>query len=202
MSFLARCLASSGRELSVNKIAHELKSRGVSTSRETLSSLLSYYEEAYLVFSLSDLSRALADNPRSSAKVYSVDPGMFASFSKAASKEVGQRLETAVFNRLRRLAPVVRTGSLARLTFEHEKKSHEIDFVMGDALLGDAYRLIQVSADITNPKTLQREVSALTAGMFKYGIDESVIVTMDTEEAIETPSGIVRVIPAWKWLID
>ena len=127
---------------------------------------------------------------------------MFASFSKAASKEVGQRLETAVFNRLRRLAPVVRTGSLARLTFEHEKKSHEIDFVMGDALLGDAYRLIQVSADITNPKTLQREVSALTAGMFKYGIDESVIVTMDTEEAIETPSGIVRVIPAWKWLID
>ncbi len=37
--------------------------------------------------------------------------------------------------------------------------------------------------------------------MFKYGIDESVIVTMDTEEAIEAQSGIVRVVPAWKWLI-
>lgn len=202
VSFLTRCLASSGRELSVNKIAHELKSRGVSTSRQTLSSLLSYYEEAYLVFSLGDLNRTLSDNPRSSAKVYAVDPGMFAAFSKAASKEVGQRLETAVFNRLRRLAPVVRTGALARLTFEHEKKSHEIDFVMGDALLGDAYQLIQVSVDITNPKTLQREVSALTAAMFKYGIEESVIVTMDTEEAIETPSGAIRVVPAWKWLID
>lgn len=202
VSFLTRCLASSGRELSVNKISHELKSRGVSTSRETLSSLLSYYEEAYLVFSLGDLNRALADNPRSSSKVYSVDPGLFTAFSKAASKEVGQRLETAVFNKLRRLAPVVRTGALARLTFEHEKKSHEIDFVMGDALLGDAYRLIQVSVDVTNPKTLQREVSALAAGMLKYGIDESVIVTMDSEEAIETPSGIIRVVPAWKWLID
>ena len=202
VSFLTRCLASSGRELSVNKISHELKSRGVSTSRETLSSLLSYYEEAYLVFSLGDLNRALADNPRSSSKVYSVDPGLFTAFSKAASKEVGQRLETAVFNKLRRLAPVVRTGALARLTFEHEKKSHEIDFVMGDALLGDAYRLIQVSVDVTNPKTLQREVSALAAGMLKYGIDESVIVTMDSEETIETPSGIIRVVPAWKWLID
>lgn len=202
VSFLTRCLASSGRELSVNKISHELKSRGVSTSRETLSSLLSYYEEAYLVFSLGDLNRALADNPRSSSKVYSVDPGLFTAFSKAASKEVGQRLEMAVFNKLRRLAPVVRTGALARLTFEHEKKSHEIDFVMGDALLGDAYRLIQVSVDVTNPKTLQREVSALAAGMLKYGIDESVIVTMDSEEAIETPSGIIRVVPAWKWLID
>ena len=202
VSFLTRCLASSGRELSVNKIAHELKSRGVSTSRETLSNLLSYYEEAYLVFSLGDLNRALVDNPRSSAKVYSVDPGMFAAFSKAASEEVGQRLETAVFNKLRRLAPSVRTGALARLTFEHDKKSHEIDFVMGDALLGDAYRLVQVSVDITNPKTLQREVSALTAAMFKYGIDESAIVTMDTEDAIETQTGIIRVVPAWKWLID
>lgn len=38
--------------------------------------------------------------------------------------------------------------------------------------------------------------------MFKYGIDESVIVTMDAEETIETQSGIVRVVPAWKWLID
>lgn len=44
--------------------------------------------------------------------------------------------------------------------------------------------------------------SALAAGMFKYGIDESVIVTMDTEETIETPSGTIRVVPAWKWLID
>ena len=38
--------------------------------------------------------------------------------------------------------------------------------------------------------------------MFKYGIDESVIVTMDTEETIETTSGTIRVVPAWKWLID
>ena len=72
---------------------------------------------------------------------------------------------------------------------------------MGDALLGDVFQLIQVSVDITNPKTLQREVSALTAAMFKYGINESVIVTMDTEETIETQSGIVRVVTAWKWLI-
>ena len=38
--------------------------------------------------------------------------------------------------------------------------------------------------------------------MFRYGIDESVIVTMDAEETIETQPGIVRVVPAWKWLID
>ena len=57
VSFLSRCLASSARELSVNKVTNEFKSRGVSTSRETLGSLLSYYEEAYLLFSRGDLSR-------------------------------------------------------------------------------------------------------------------------------------------------
>lgn len=44
-SFLTRCISSSARELSVNKVANEFKSRGVSASRETLSNLLRYYEE-------------------------------------------------------------------------------------------------------------------------------------------------------------
>ena len=202
MSFLSRCLASSARELSVNKVANEFKSRGVSTSRETLANLLAYYEEAYLVFSLGDLSRALADNPRSSSKVYTVDPGMFAAFSRAASKEEGQRLETAVFNKLRRIAPMARVGSLARLVFEHEGASHEVDFVMGDALLGDVFRLVQVSVDLANPKTRKREVSALDAAMEKYGIDEATIVTMDTEETVATEVGTIHVVPAWKWLLD
>ncbi len=202
VSFLSRCLASSARELSVNKVANEFKSRGVSTSRETLSNLLAYYEDAYLVFSLIDLSRTLADNPRSSSKIYAVDPGMFVAFSRAASKEEGQRLETAVFNKLRRVAPTARAGSLARLTFEHDGASHEVDFVMGDALLGDVYRLVQVSVDLANPKTRKREVSALAAAMEKYGIDESTIVTLDSEETIATGAGTIYVVPAWKWLLD
>ena len=201
-SCLTRCIASSGRELSVNKVVNEFKSRGASTSRETVSSLLSYYEEAYLVFSLGDLNRSLANNPRSSSKVYAVDPGMFAAFSPAASKEEGQRLETAVFNKLRRLAPQARSGSLARLTFEHEGGSHEVDFVMGDALLGDVFQLVQVSVDMSNLKTRRRELSAVEAAMEKYGINEATIVAMDSEETVEMESGVVRVVPAWKWLLD
>lgn len=202
VSFLSRCLSSSARELSVNKVANEFKSRGVSTSRETLSNLLSYYEDAYLVFSLGDLNRALADNPRSSSKVYAIDPGMFAAFSRAASGEEGQRLETTAFNKLRRIAPTARAGSLARLTFEHRGASHEVDFVMGDALLGDVYQLVHVSVDLTNPKTRNREISALAAAMEKYEIDESTIVTMDSEETIAVGAGSIHVVPAWKWLLD
>lgn len=202
VSFLSRCLASSARELSVNKVTNEFKSRGVSTSRETLGSLLSYYEEAYLLFSLGDLSRSLADNSRSSAKVYAVDPGMFVAFSRATSREDGQRLETAVYDKLRRGASDARMGSIARLTFSHEGRSHEIDFVSGDALLGDVYSLVQVSVGMDDPRTRARELGALEAAMGKYGILESTVVTMDSEETIMTGSGVINVLPAWKWLLD
>lgn len=200
-AFLSRCLASSGRELSINKIAGDFKARHVSTSRETLANLLAYYEEAYLLFPLGELTRSLSSNPRSSSKVYAVDPGMFAAFAPAATKELGQRLETAVFDSLRGSMGSARSGALARLLFEENGKKHEVDFAFGDALLGDAYELIQVSVSIDEPKTRMREVSALESGMRKFGLSESTIVTMDAEERIETESGVVNVVPAWKWLL-
>ncbi len=201
-SFLSRCLASSGRELSVNKVVNEFKSRGASTSRETLSNLLDYYQEAYLLFSVRDLGRSISDNSKSSAKVYAVDPGMFAAFSRASANDEGQRLETAAFNKLRRTTPSIRSGSPARLRFEHEGRNHEVDFVAGDTLLGDVYSLVQVSVGIEDSKTRNRELTALTAGMERYGIAESSLVTLDTIETISTDSGTIHVEPAWSWLLD
>lgn len=200
--FLARCLSSSGRELSINKVTNEFKSQGAATSRETLSSLLSYYEQAYLLFSLPDLSRALSDNTRSSTKVYAVDPGMFAAFTKATTQETGQRLETAVFNKLRRLGPIARAGAVSCLHFEWEGRAHEIDFVTGDALLGDVRSLVQVSVSLENSITRNREFSALEAAMARYGIRESTLVTMDMEKSVESSPGTIHVVPAWKWLLD
>lgn len=127
---------------------------------------------------------------------------MFASFSRAATREEGQRLETAVFNKLRRTAPAARSGLLARLTFVHEGSAHEVDFVIADALLGGVYELVQVSVDLANPKTRLREILALESAMEKHGIDDSTIVTMDTEETVHVDSGTVRVVPAWKCLLD
>ncbi len=73
---------------------------------------------------------------------------------------------------------------------------------MGDALLGDMFELVQVSIDLSNPKTRQRELSALEAAMEKYRVGESTVVTMDSEETVTMKSGTVHVIPAWKWLLD
>lgn len=199
--FLARCMASSGRELSVNKVYNEFKSRQIPVSRNTLSDLLAYYEDAYLLFSVSEFSRSLASNTRSASKVYAADPAMFGAFSPAAVSDQGQRLETAVFNALRRRTPAARTGSVCRLLFKNGSRKHEVDFVAGDALLMQAYDLVQVSVEMTNEKTREREIAALDASMAQFDLGESAIVTMDEQTDIPCEHGVVHVMPAWKWLL-
>lgn len=46
----------------------------------------------------------------------------------------------------------MRPGSVCRLLIKDKNKSHEVDFVAGDALLMQAYGLIQVSVDMTSEK--------------------------------------------------
>lgn len=199
--FLARCIASSGRELSVNKVVNEFKSRGISISRETLSRLLSYYEDAYLLFSVREQSVALAENPRSVSKLYAVDPAMFGAFSPARATDAGQRLETAVFDKLRREAFTGRSNVISRAMVGSNSRRHEIDFVVGDALLGEEPQLIQVSTSIEDEAARKRELSALEAGMRRFETDQAILVTFNDDEEVEISSGTIRIVPAWRWLL-
>ena len=200
--FVSRCIASSGRELSVSKAHGAFKSAGVGVARETLSHLLEYYEQAYLVFSVREFSRSIAQNTRSASKVYAVDPGMLAAFSPAPTLDEGQRLETAAFNKLRRLNPPMREGGLSRLMVEDGSRRLEVDFVTGDALFQEAYELVQVSTSLADATTRKRELRACACAMDRFGLDTATVVTMDEQETIVVDSGTIYVVPAWKWLLD
>ena len=50
-------------------------------------------------------------------------------------------------------------------------------------------------------KTEARETEALREAMARFGTGEGVIVTFDEERDIEVPEGVIRVVPAWKWLL-
>ena len=108
-------------------------------------------------------------------------------------------LETAVYLELRRRRASGRLGDIAMLKL---KSGKEVDFVEGDALLDTATRLVQVSFSIESEKTLAREVSALREAMKRFGVHESWVVTFDEEQRLSFPEGAVRVVPAWRWLLD
>lgn len=199
--FLARCLASSGRELSVTKIHNEFKSRQIGVSRDMLYRLLDYYEESYLLFGIRNYSVALADNPRSAMKVYAVDPALLSAFSPAPSTDAGQRLETAAFNKLRRTAPSWRFGAISRAFVGEGSKRQEIDFVVGDALTLNCPDIVQVSLEMGDVKTRSREIRALETAMSQFATDSSTLVTLDEEGIEDASSGTVRLVPVWKWLL-
>lgn len=167
-----------------------------------MGNLLAYYEDAYLLFSVPEFSRSLSDNSRSSSKVYAVDPGLFTAFAPASTIDLGQRLETAVFDALRRTVCSVRNGSVSRLLVSEGSRSHEVDFVVGDALLLEPAYLVQVSPLVwKNAKTRKREIEALEIAMKRFGLEESFIVTMDEEDEFRSSAGVVHIIPAWKYLL-
>jgi len=77
------------------------------------------------------------------------------------------------------------------------KRKTEVDFY-----IPEKGELIQVSYSISDPDTLEREVKGLRAAMKELEIKNSLIITYDEEKEIEVQEGIIKVIPAWQWLLS
>lgn len=81
------------------------------------------------------------------------------------------------------------------------KSGKEIAFIEGDESFEIAYELIQVSLNIENEATRQREISALQEAMARFEKNAATIVTLDEETDINVPEGVIHVASAWKWLL-
>lgn len=56
--------------------------------------------------------------------------------------------------------------------------------------------------ELRDNRRREREVRALTTAMHETGIKHGTIVSLDTEERIETDAGVIDVIPAWLWSVQ
>jgi predicted AAA+ superfamily ATPase len=136
----------------------------------------------------------LADGSRASPrKAHPVDPALSRIAAFARPKDVGHRLEHLIYLELRRRGTV----DLGYLT---TSAGFDVDFCGRDA--EGALRLVQVCASLSDPDTRARELRALDAGMAELGVSDATLVTLREEEAVALPSGSVRVVPAWRWLVE
>ncbi len=62
--------------------------------------------------------------------------------------------------------------------------------------------LVQVSESPAEPHTRKREIAALSEAMTEQGLSTATIVTRGEEERIETGSGTIEVVPAWRFLLE
>lgn len=180
-----------GGLFSINKFHNDLKSQAIPVSKNTLHEYLEYLSDSYLCFPVtihthSEWARRV--NPR---KVYIIDTGLVMACSHCPRPDWGYLLKNLIYLELLRRNWAVEYYKTA--------DGREVDFLVSTS--AGERKLIQVSLDIDEDATRQREIDALTQAMPECGLGRSTLVTLNREETIECATGIVDVIPVWRWCI-
>lgn len=98
-----------------------------------------------------------------------------------------------------RLRYHIRNAEGIKTLANHLINNFALDFVVTHR--GVVIELIQVSYDVDNPKTLNREIKALVDAAGKTSCKKLTLVTMDHTETIERGNFKINVLSALDWLL-
>jgi predicted AAA+ superfamily ATPase len=195
IGWLMRYVASSAtKEISLNKIFNNLKSKGMKIGKNTLYEYFSALQDAFFSHALRKFDYSFKNEEIGIPKVYLNDMGFFNLFYV---EDTGRRLENAI---LFHLLVMTGTNPVFRIHYWKSTSDREVDFVISE---GQRVKVaIQSCTELTDTTTREREVNGLIACLEEFNLDEGIIVT-ENEERVENVRGkIVRVYPAWKWFLD
>ncbi|MBQ9809696.1 MAG: ATP-binding protein [Spirochaetales bacterium] len=164
-------------------------------SSHTAENYVSYMKNAYLICGLQKYSTKSKQRIRDE-KAYAVDVALMNKRENALSGEnLGWRLETIVYlELLRRFRPIECD------IYYFNEGSSEVDFMIckGNSVL----QLIQVSYEISNPKTLRREIRGLMQASEKTKCNNLIMITDHEERDVVEKGKRISIIPAYSWLVD
>ena len=80
------------------------------------------------------------------------------------------------------------------------KSDREVDFII--SMRDHSRMLVQVCESLAGPQTRKREITALSDAMSELGLTTGTIVTRNEDESVDASSGTIRVIPAWRFLLE
>jgi uncharacterized protein len=177
---------------STNKLTGYLKSLGHKAPKSAVSDYLEWFEDAYILFTVRIFDASLARANTNPKKIYCIDHALVNSVSSGILVNSGHLLENMVFTALRRITPDI--------FYFKSRNGREVDFL---AQRQDRSRmLIQVCESMTDPQTRKREVTSLSEAMTELNLTEGTIVTRGEEEQIQVESGIIKVLPVWRFLLN
>lgn len=187
--FLKRIIASTTKQISINKIYNELKSSGIKIGKNSLYDFLEYVENIYLALPLSRYDKSLANKELGEKKIYSIDIGLNNAITFKFSDDEGKALENAVFLELRRRKADI---------YYYRDGSSECDFIVyEDNAIKEA---IQVTHDMSELDTKSRELKGLTHACKRFDLHTAMIVTSDEEDVLEHEGISITLVPFYKWI--
>jgi predicted AAA+ superfamily ATPase len=180
------------QEISLGKLGKYL---GVKDPHTT-AKYLSYLEETYLTIALSRYFHKLKAQLVTNKKTYTIDSGLINTTAFSPTPSLGALFENIVFLELLRQRDYRK--SFNQLYFWQGPKC-EVDFlVRSDNRFKSA---LQVSMDLSNPQTLEREKKALLAVHKALNPGNYIIVNDSLDEILHEGEIKIVLVPLWKWLL-
>lgn len=174
---------------SVRQLATDLNLASLTTTQK----YLDYLHEPYLFYYLSRYDNKLKAMRKAPRKAYVVDNGFVAAKAFAVSDNLGRLLENQVFTELLRRG----YNTDHTLFYYRSRNDKEVDFVLRKGVGVEC--LVQACYDLTNEKTLKREVSSLVECAGELHCNNLKIITWNDERTIERDGYTIRVVPVTKF---
>ncbi len=187
-----RLIDSSASLYTINSLTNYLKSLGHKIPKTKVVNYIAWLEDAYFLFTVYIYDASLARRNTNPKKIYCIDHALVTSTSPGILLNMGHILENLVYIALRRL--------YTDIYYYKTKTGKEVDFIIPHS--GGRPLLIQVSETLLEPRTREREISALLEAMHERKVPQGYIVTRQEEDKIETKEGVINVLPAWQFLLD
>ena len=188
--FLAKKLADSVMQpSSLTRLQHMVKSTGDTISLPALKDYLEYMQDAYLFFPIPNLVSPMTEQA-TLQKRYVVDNGILNLFLFQGETKLLENMVAIELNRRFR-------NTTEETLLYYFNKNIEIDFCVPSAQLA-----IQVSYNLNDEATYEREVGALIKYLKAFPGYHGYIITRDYETQIEADGHTIEVVPVWKWLLQ
>lgn len=186
-----RLISSTASLYSINRITEYLKSLGYKVSKGFVSSCIEWFEDVYFLFSVKIFSPSISKQNANAKKIYCIDHSMVTSIAPKILENKGHLLENMMFTYLRR--------HTEQIYYYRTKKGNEIDFIWTDNR--GSRHLMQISFSLKDPATRKREISSLSFAMEELNLRRSTIITYNEEDLIKVETGVIKIIPAWKYML-
>nr|NQU92082.1 ATP-binding protein [Bacteroidota bacterium] len=176
-----------GKAFSLSNMANKINPV-YSTNRQTVHE---YYQLLHLPYLIDDMVqyRKSILKRESERKAYFADNALISNLS--VGQDYGKLLENMVYNSL--------FQTREEVFYYKTSNSLEVDFLTEKSGKNE---LFQVSYDISNSTTFEREIKALQKAMKETGLKESILLTADQKQTIETNGHKINILPCWEWLLD
>jgi len=182
-ALIRHCFRNTATLLNVSKLHRDFKSQGHAVAKNTLFDYLSHLEEAGLLFLLPIQETSLRKQEHNPKKLHVIDTGLVGAFKAYPRRDIGHKLETAVFLESRR--------HLKDLCYFAD--AHEVDLCDGEGTM-----FLNTCWSLEQPDTIRREAAAMRFAFARWPEADGRLLFHEYAPGVE--GEVPGATPAWRHL--